>query len=447
MWWLRGCSPAEPASKNVSASTREQLAFANEEHACPLDRFYIEELGPKLKPFMPKTSVSAIAELLRTQVNLPNDKVPKNLENRFTPEDSISAYEAFTYSQKLISDGVFEDGSASAQLAHGLITFYFGYGDPLRTVPPPHKVTIKHCHDGDTCTILETQDPACRISEAQIAVRISGIDAPELGVYYGPWTNQKLIENVNKLREEWFGKTKPSNDALMTVNKLIALRINYTGQLAGLVRNDLHMWNQTQEFERLFEESQIEWMWKGAGDQTPPALCGMWQPYDKFDRRLGSFYEPFPSFLKMYLQTRLSELMAKEGVKKHDGYLKKAAPLLEKLKTIEDPKIKAFVKKLENNVPDPRFVFSQAECELMAVEFAKLVEAHGDHYALDDQMLQIITGSVYAYEKYRNQDGDVYQMANDVARYKGFGFWTDPTFSMLYMINERDPRYHPPHCQ
>jgi len=449
MWFLEGCSSPDVSSKPsaLNMPTAEKLARADLEHACPLDRYSIEKLAPKLEAFMPHTKVSTIAELLRTQVNLTIDKVPRSLKDRFTPEDSISAFEAFAYSQKIITEGAFGDGSISSQLAHGLITFYFGFGDPLRSIPPAHKIAIKHCHDGDTCTIVETQDLSCQISEVETSVRISGIDAPELGVYYGPWTNQKLMDNVDKLRAEWLGDTTLPKSVVEAANKLIALRINYTGQLASLLRNELHTWNETSEFQRLLEESQIKWMWDGSGDKTPAALCGMWQPYDRYGRRLGSFYQAFSTFLSMYLQTRLSQLMATEGVKKYEEYKKKAEPLLYKLKKMGNSKVRSLVGKLENTAPDPRVIFSPVECDYIEKEYRKFIKDHGDHYEIDDQIMQIITGTVYAYEKYRNQDGDVYQMANDIARLKGFGLWTEPTFATLYIINERDVRYHPPQCQ
>jgi len=420
---------------------------AHAKSICALDRYLIDDLASQLKPFLPGSDVRSIAALLRSDVNNPADKVASNLKGQFTPEDSISGFEAFTYAEALFVGGTLHDGSPSSRLAQGLFAIYLGDADPLGTTPPPHRVVMKRCHDGDTCTIVETQDAGCHLPEVWTNVRVSGIDAPELGVYYGPWVNQKLVENVDKLRREWLGDIRLPKETLALVNKLIATRIDYTGKLAGLIRSDLNKWNGTDGVPRILEESQIEWVWDGAGDKTPPILCGTWQPFDKYARRLGSFYQVEPSFLEMYLRARLPELMASEGKKKYQAYREKVQPLLQRLRSARQPQVQHLLRTLENNLPNPEVIFSAAACAAMATKYEEFRKAHGAHAEIDDQVLQILTGSVYGYEKYRNQDGDVYQAANDIARREGFGFWTEETFRTLYGINERDVRYHPPHCR
>jgi hypothetical protein len=319
----------------------------------------------------------------------------------------------------------------------------------------PHSILFKTCHDGDTCKVIEMQAQDCRIGQSVVSVRVSGIDAPEVGPYYirnsdgvdvpNPHS-PKLVENTDKLRREWLGATQLSEEDLKLVNRFIGMHIDYTGRIAGLIRNDLNTWNQSGNVWRLLEESQIEWVWDGKGEKTPATLCGTWQPFDVYGRRLGSFYQVYPSYLGIYIHERLPVLMATEGREKYEAYLEKVGWLIKKLKMISNPKVQLLVQTLGEGFPDPQALFSVEQCGAMSNEYQAFVGANGEHYMTDDQVLQIITGSVYGYEKYRNQDGDVYQAANDIARSHGFGFWSEPTFRTIYEINERDPRYHPPHC-
>lgn len=421
---------------------------------CPLDRYLVDDLATQILPFFPDSDAPAISELLSSSVNSPKDKVGSDIGGSFTAANSISGFEAQLFSQPLIIDGILQNGSDESNLAQGLFTIFFGGGNPLRSVPAPHQIIFKNCHDADTCKIIEIQMDGCRINQAMVSVRVSGIDAPEVGTYYVGYGNKekpnpfspKLVENVDKLRGEWLGNTQLTKQELKLVNKFIAMHVDYTGRIAALIRNDLNTWNGSEGVPRTFEESQIRWFWEGEEDRTPLVLCNTWQPFDMFGRRLGSFYQMFPSFLSIYMRQRLPELMATEGREKYEEYRREVKWLIGKLNEIQKPKVQLLVQMLGDDFPNPEVIFSADKCNVMSNEHQAFINAHGEHYATDDQILQIITGSVYAYEKYRNQDGDAYQAANDIARQMGFGFWTEKTFKTIYEMNEQDPRHHPPHC-
>jgi len=138
--------------------------------------------------------------------------------------------------------------------------------------------------------------------------------------------------------------------------------------------------------------------------------------------------------------------MAAKGAEKYKEYLEKTKPVIEILRNVESEKVASFLNLFEAGEEDPRLIYSQGACELLAQEFALFVAQRDPLYARDDQLMQIITGNVYAYDKYRNQNGDVYEEAGDYAREQGIGLWKESTFRTLYDINEADPRYHPPHC-
>jgi hypothetical protein len=457
--FLSGCSPGcnppslpacdfglEPA-KQVSAPQADEFITPY----CPMDRYGIEELSLIAAPFAPEASPEEIAAFLTENVNKPNyDKIAANITNGFTPQNSISGYEAFFYARQILLDGETQAESFESQINRALAGTYLG-GDPyLGGISAMRSILFSQCHDGDTCSVLEIQDGACRYGEAETTVRVSGIDAPEVGYYpiggTSGWVNSKLVENVDKLYNEWIKKGNLPASVIKDIKKLIGLRVNYTGQLAGLIRNDLNTWNLSGGVARFMRESSIQWYWDGKGEKTPIALCGTWQPFDAFGRRLGSFYQILPSYLESYIKLRLSELMATKGFEKYKEYLKKAKPLIDVLKGVENEPVRNFLNMFEEGEENPRLLYSQARCEKLAQEFAQFVSQHDSVYSRDDQLMQILTGSVYAYDKYRNQNGDVYEEAGDYARQHGFGLWKEATFKTLYNINEADPRYHPPHC-
>lgn len=419
-------------------------------HMCPVDRYNIDDLAARLVPFVADPDTDSIAEFLRTNVNQSNDRVPVNMRDRFTPEGSIGGFETFIYLQRRVVNGSLGDGSMSSQIALGLNSLFFGGGDPLRNPPHPHPFIPgrRPCHDADTCTITEAQNSDCQLTEVESTVRGSGYDAPEVGNYGDEWS-PKLNSNADLLREEWLGNAQLTKRELKLVNRLIAMHIDYTGRLAALIRNDLNRWNGTEGLPRLYEESQIEWVWEGEGDQTPPVLCGTWQPFDMYGRRLGSFYQMYPSYLDMYMQQRLPELMnSEEVVKYYEQYREKVKVVVERLREVDGKMVFALVQRLENDLPDPRVIFSAKNCNLMLNAFREFTSRRGEHYLIDDALMLIITGAVYAYDKYRNQDGDAYFEAGEIARQNGFGSWNEETFRTIYMINERDnhDRYHPPRC-
>ena len=444
-------SGPHPVSETPNISTLDPVTVSISTAACPLDRYYFEPLALRVHPFVPQMEEQSLLNFFATEVNDPQyDRVPGNISGDFTPENSISGFEAFQCSRDLFLQGGLDDETEEGGVGRGLAAVFLGGDYTFHTIPPPHYVVFRRCHDGDTCTVLEMQEASCQLSSVETAVRISGIDAPEVGYYPtgegSGWVNTKLVENVDKLRKEWLGDVQYSNAVMRDINRLIALHIDYTGRLAGLIRNDLNTWNGSDGVPRQIEESVINWVWEGKGERTPPMMCGTWQPFDKFGRRLGSFYQLYPSYLESYIRLRLPGLMAGAGMEKYEQYLKKAAPILKRLKNVEIDKVQGLVARFENDLPDPSAIFSPPQCALMAETFLTFVAQHGEHYRADDQILQIIVGSVFGYEKYRNQDGDVYQAANDLARERGFGFWDEETFKTTYIINEQDPRYHPPHC-
>jgi len=434
---------------------------------CPLDRYFFEDLASRVEPFVPEMDGPSIINFFQNEVNLPTcgpdvpqddprcDKVPNSYPPGFTPENSVSGFEAFSYSRDLYLNGGLASQTNQAGIANGLVAAFLGGDATFHTIPPLHYIVFKTCHDGDTCTIKEMQDISCRLSVVETSVRISGIDAPEVGYYPSGngsgWVNSKLVENVDKLRREWLGSIELSKSVMSDINKLIAINVDYTGRLAGLIRNDLNRWNGSENVPRRIEESMINWVWEGKGDKTPPILCGTWQPFDVFGRRLGSFYQVYPSFLESYIGLRLPELMANEGMATYEQYLKKIAPIIARLRNVQNDKAQELVARLEVTKPDedarnPAVIFSGRQSLAMADAFHQFVEQHGEHYASDDQVLQIITGTVYAYVKYRNQDGDAYEAAGNLAHQNNFGFWNEPTFKTLYDINAMDARYSPPHC-
>lgn len=473
--------PAAPQSLPVPANR------------CSTDRYETADLAEKIHRFFPKYDALSIEKTLRKNVDLASrDKVPREQQKNFPPEMSISAFEASEYLRRLIVRGELKKDTLAGAVGRSLQGLFFG-GD-LSGTPAPLKVKAVDCHDGDTCKIIEQFQPddgrpyPCNTAPSVVSVRISGIDAPEIGYYneevadgrrldviegarkqgkqldypYGRvqsgviansgWINPKLVENVDKVhmelaRGKWDPKTLPYAERSY-INSIIASIINFTGELSKLIRKDLLTWEKSaaETGSSFLMESQIRWI----SDDTPAALCNTWQPYDIFARRLGSFLQPDSSRLTRFIRTRLPLLMRQQGPGLYAKLSSDVATPLRALLNSKAPgieKLKEIARTAVDMAPEPARIYSEDQCGQMAAKF----EAIGRYFNLlglnDDQAMQVITGSVYSYEKYRNPQGAVYRAMGEAASEAYFGLWNDKTFRALWAVNSQIPRYNPPNCK
>ncbi|MFH0800077.1 MAG: hypothetical protein V2A66_07860 [Pseudomonadota bacterium] len=454
---------------------------------CPVDRYNIDELAAGPHKLSSGLAKDQIAKILRDEVNLSTDKVPKEYKDSYKPEDSISAFEAYGFVTKLVRSGGLKGKTPEAAVGDGLLKLFFG--GSLEKIPEARDVLVTKCHDGDTCTITETQGDGCNLKPVNMSVRISGIDAPEVGPYtekladtvrnrssypYGKppsaagphapgseaatgWINSKLVENVDKIHArlsegEW-DPAKISYKERAALNSVIATTISFTGQIATLPAMDLLIWRKNGAgaaagVARMME-SQIRW----TSDDTPAILCGLWQPYDIYGRRLGSFLlkqDGQQGGIASYIGTRLPELMAQEGARRYNAYREAVARPLELLSKSGNKGLKKaaaqFSAQIADGRMDPGKIYSKDKCGEMAKAFGRLSSGTG-HRADDDiQAMQILIGSAYDYMKYRNAMGDDYLKAGVLSREGQFGFWKEVTFTTLWETNRKLERYHPKDC-
>ncbi|HPQ80180.1 MAG TPA: hypothetical protein PLZ86_00435 [bacterium] len=444
---------------------------------CPVDRHNIKDLAKLLELSnasggpSPKLAKEDIAEVLSRSVNLPGDKLSKEHKRSFSAENSVSAFEAFSFIKKLMVTGQISGASTYAQIGRGLDRIFFG-GELLSKLPGGHPIVISKCHDADTCTFMEEQPATCNAGPSTVSVRISGIDAPEVGYYserladstrgkgspyakapsflepISGWINSKLVSNVDAIHVAlskglWNPKqiTYKEREA---INNIIAATIEYTGKMATVPRSDLLSWESDQMIAGAAHlmESQVRW----TSADTPKVLCGTWQPFDIYGRRIASFLQRDESRLDRYMRTRLSTVMAAAAPALRADYNKRVARFVATIEKSRNGKLKEAVKGIVENIPDAGKIYSKDNCAKMADIFSSVVKKFGGQGADDDQLMQVVIGSVYPYLKYRNQRGDLYEEGGKLAREQGLGLWKETTFRTLWEVNAKKSRYSPPDC-
>lgn len=443
---------------------------------CVADRLQIKDLAARLHSLSPRISAVEITTLLQKKVNLANDEVPGRMDPQVTAEDSIAAFEAYAFIRGLMASDKIAGNSHEARVGRSLREIFFG--GSLTRPPDARPVKIKNCHDADTCAIIETQDPGCAAKTATTKVRVSATDAPEVGVWNerladilrgekNPylsqpiqytirpsswWINPKLVENVDKIhlefaqRHNWDPKKLPYAERV-ALNSMIAITIDYTGKLSNLVLEDVLGWQTGDPKDVLMEESEIRWI----SEDTPNSLCGTWQPYDGFGRRLGSFAVKEQGRLHTFIRDRLPVLMAGDGQMLYDDYQGKIAEHIRVLSSSGVKGIKDIVGEFQiqvkKGIPDPAKMYSKERCAEMAAQFYDDGEFRFPRLGRDIHYMQIAIGSVYDYIKYRNQYGNSYKLAGNYARNRRFGLWNEITFRTLWDVNDRNGRYRPLDCQ
>lgn len=423
---------------------------------CQLDRYLISDLAARLNELGPDHESGEIEVVLEEKVNFPPSRDPRQSKDpllkehrgQFTSDNSISAVEAATFIRRMI-EGKSGGSPIEAAISKGLENIYFG-GSIFRN-PAPHMVEVNTFHDGDTPTIRDSQDENCNTGAfATAKVRTSGIDAPEVGAAaYGKkrgWINPKLAENVDKVHAQisdgrWDTKKLPAKE-LAAISRIIAFTIDYTGQLSKMAVDGSVSWGRdaSEKGRVLAVESQINWI----SSDTPQVLCGMWQPYDTFARRLVSFMDTEDGRLARYIREGLPAMMAENGAQIFEKYRSQVEGDLNILSGSKVAGLFKTAREMVEGAPDPAEIYSADNCEKMAAAFESL----GDDASRDIQAMQIVIGSVYDYQKYRNQSGALYESAGEIARAEEFGFWTEISFRSLWDYNMRTngERYDPPEC-
>lgn len=455
---------------------------------CPIDRYTISDLSELIYQQEPSLKVEDIAQFLATEVNNGYDKVPPEQKDEFTAKGSISAFEVYNF--WLQDRGASPIGKALLKL--------FSDGNHYSDVPPPHPVAIKSVHDADTVRATEEEDSTCNIKIATYNLRTSGIDAPEIGNYKqfflqilkhgieiderllkilgilrsggarasflranpllrntvdevgqiledlekkGAWVNSKLVENIIQVYAHLVDNVQLPEYAQLAVTEAIGESIVYTGKIATFILQDFKKWVEDNGAHFLGVESMIRW----TSSDTPKALCGTWQPYDRYGRRLSSFLVTNPTLMLRYIREELPRLVDDSPELKglYNEYAKKMNRLTTWLRNFDNERAQGLGIFFSTIFSPDELLYNP---DAMAKAAEEVVKAAGATYSSDVQIMQIITGSVYNYMKYRNQDSEAYKLAGQSAYDSKFGFWKEPTFRILFEIHSKDPRYSPPDC-
>ncbi len=454
---------------------------------CFADRYLLTDLARRIAQSSGLEDLE-VEKILEDKVNTPKEKLSFEHKTFFAPvvgsksdkdikEKTISAFEAYAFMKRLIADGQFEGKAPQSVVARSMDELFFN-GQITKGAPSSVPVKITNYHDSDTPTVKLGPLESCRVRTTSGSVRITGTDGPEVGGYsegkaewarynaaggsegmYGAYVlderfeasyvNPKMVRSVDSvhayLAEGKWNPKKLGYKERMAMNWIIAATIDYTGNLATLPMNDLNSWGLTglEIGAAMLFGSEIRW----TSSDTPAALCGTWQPYDDYGRIIGGIEELTPDRLKRYLKQRLSQLMSVEGEKLYKAYLQKVSGDLKKLEAVGNKALYETAKAIVDGVLPPSKMYSEGNCEKMALAYERLLADMPEYLAKDRQLFQIIVGNDYSYAKYRNQRSDAYEKAAESAMREQFGLWTETTFNALYKSHEDDPRYHPSDCK
>jgi endonuclease YncB( thermonuclease family) len=451
---------------------------------CPVDRYHITNLAEIIhgqQPeqnasyadqfFKPNLGVSDIAEVLKGSVNIRKEKVSPEHRGEFTKENSISAQEAYKFIRRLRVSGSLEGNTSYAIIGRSLHDIFFGGNlfSPQSIKPRP--VKILECHDADTCRVVVSQPDECNSGPATVSVRISGVDAPEVGYYSeqkadasrgkgsiygksprrlnaGSWINPKLVGNVDEIhlalsKGKWNTK-KISYKDRVALNAIIAATIDYTGMIATIANNDLIKFelDKSEYGAALMIDSQIRW----TSSDTPESLCGSLQPCDIYGRYLSSFLSEDGDRLVRYVRDQLPISMKTQGRALYNKYIGNVAKHIKALRSSKNPAIRDAANALVRRAAKPEVMYSKAKCAKLARGYDKFLDSVGGLLDGDIQAMQIYTGMIFEYAKYLNQRGAIYKMAGDIARKSKTGQWTDLSLITLWNANLKKPRYHPDDC-
>jgi endonuclease YncB( thermonuclease family) len=456
---------------------------------CRVDRYYVSDLAELLsKASGGRYNEDDISQILYDRVNNRRERLAsEHAATGFTRGNSVSAFEAYVFIKWRIRFKQYDGNGIYPFIAKNLDSVFFQSGIGKKGIAGTQMVKTREYHDADTVYVAMQMGGDCNTHEATLPIKITGVDAPEVGDYdekladaarlknalgliytvvVSPlkpkvekeggeekedddWINPKLVAGVDKIHLALSsGRWDPaalSFEEREAMNNIIAATIDFEGKVATLPVEDLRSYGMeaTTTGALVMFDSDIRW----TSEDTPEVFCGMWQPYDDNGRYIAGFYindrKRYPEFIRR----RLSKLMLEKGDPLYDAYQKKVEVHLNRLKKLPNKELYRQAKAIIDSVKKPSEIYSGEACEKIAKAYEDFKDAHGDYTITDQQILQIITGSVYDYMEYRNQYGELYEAAGNVARENGFGFWNEVTFKTLWDANQNDTRYHPKDCQ
>lgn len=300
----------------------------------------------------------------------------------------------------------------------------------------PYIITsVLSVHDGDTWRV-QFIPPGAQQAIAG-AMRFVGYDTPEVG---GPKLLGQLNERVPQFLSQNGGPLQSDSEAKIFTSAL-SLHLQYEGNLSRILWQDLVPWITSHG-------GRFEVASSYASGNDAGAACGMLELVDNFGRWLGLPQVSDPGLLDRYMQERLPQLMAEQGVALHSQaqMQAKAIPgfdaLLTKLRTRGD-KGKQAADLLDPALwIRPDVAYSAAKTREQLKSWQQLTgslrsQPATSAYARDMAAFTIHLGLAYHYNKYRTQRSPYYDVIESNSRQSKVGLWQESLFQ--YMKYTKDP--------
>lgn len=362
-----------------------------------------------------------------------------------------------------------------------------------------------YCHDADTCNVIEFDSDECfkeGFYSYLGTYREANGDAPERGeIPYYPnnpsdpknaekqafnkkliewvylkvnrpdfnqpapaFTNAKLIDNGIKILNEIVKNSSVlSKEELFHVLRLVTTWIDYDGTLAMIVANDFTDFIEQQtgliateeninQVAQKLPQSFAAFFSRGttirfSSDDTPPWVCTFKQQVDRYLREIVMPMVTAQDMIGRYLDERYktSFLAICEGTQIYPKYQGKLTEITAILKNSRNPQVLNIIEAFDKNKlhqPSTLLPDVQRFKSLVAGFFLKHPQYAND-YSASVSLLKILLGITYPYQKYRSQDYKLFHDAGVFARTNSFAFWQkgNPTFTTLWEINQKIPRY------
>lgn len=300
----------------------------------------------------------------------------------------------------------------------------------------PYVVTsVLSVHDGDTWKVQFI--PPGGDQAIVGAMRFVGYDTPEVG---GPKLLGQLKEKVPLFMSQNGGPLQ-SNSEAKTFSDALSLHLQYEGNLSRILWQDLVPWiiNHGGRFEVASSY---------ASGNDAGAACGMLELVDTYGRWLGLPQVSDPSLLDRYMQERLPQLMADQGMTLYSQAQSQANAIPGLNALLVELRKRGDKGKQAADLIDPALrihpdvAYSPAATREQLKSWQQLTGSLRNQqatsgYARDMSAFTIHLGLAYHYNKYRTQRSPFYDVIESASRQRGVGLWQESLFQ--YMKYTKDP--------
>lgn len=437
----------------------------------------------------------------------PLDRLSAQHKNSgFQSEESISSREAYLSIRKLAMGDRLTEGSLQGHVGRGLHRIYFAdslFAKDQTPIPIEISKVPDAIHDVDTIKTEDAEPTHCNTGSSTISIRTNGIDGPEVGHYYDEryavvaredhavkigkeggtynfpygreaerdvkkyralikerkgFINSKLVGDVDKVhlalsqgdKVEGIGSWDPKGISYWdraVLNSTIAAAMMYTGNIAKMIAEGLLQFEvgTSASSETFLYGSQTFWEIPGA----PPIMCGSFQLYDDYGRRVGRLVQnDEESRAVRFITTRLPKLIEEKEDELNGLFEKKLEFVRRQLAKgkVKNENVRRMVEHIIAKTSRPKDLYNATNVVAMAAAFKTSLQTY-PKLAGDYQAVHLAIGTASHHGKFPGEMREAYKAVSQAATNQKFGIsGNDFVFTTLRKVNEAQKSHNPKLC-